>query len=1529
MQAKDAVSLPAPQPTGQPPGFLTGPNAGDPHTIAVNYLRQKAPSYGLSAEDLNDMIVVSQYTTQYNGVTHIVLRQRHLGIELYNGDMAVNIGPDGAVLNVGNRFAPNLARTVNTDAPELSATGAVERAAAHLKLTLTAPLRILEEQGGAARAATLSDGGISKAAIPALLVYQRLPDGQVRLAWLLDIEQTDGQHIWHLRVDAVNGEILGQNDLILRDFWSPMRSAPPRQTIPTPPPPTDQPPSPVATPSYRVFPLPLEHPNDGPGLPTSHTLLESPADEVASPYGWHDVDGLPGHEYADTRGNNVWAQEDRNDDDANGFRPTGVNPAAFNFDYPFDPLVGPVERDNPAAAITNLFYWNNILHDITYRYGFDEASGNFQQNNYARGGEGFDAVQADAQDGYDWGYRNNAYFMITSEGYPPRLGMFIFDYTIPNRDSSLDNGIIAHEYTHGISTRLVGGPYNAYCLYNDEQMGEGWSDWFTLALTTDAGDVGSQGRALGTYVLGDPPEGPGIRQYPYSTDMNINPLTYGQMAQSGGDIYTIGEIWASMLWEMHWGLVEQYGFDPDFYTGSGGNNVALRLIMDGMKFAPCDPGFVDARDAILLADQVDYGGANQCTIWQAFAKRGLGQSALQGSPYDTRDGVEAFDQPIACLDELMLTKSADPPIAQADGVLTYNLEVGNYLADPLTGVTLRDVLPTGVTYIDGSASDGGAAANGVVTWAIGDLGVDQVVTRTFQVQVDRSLATGAILTNTADVASNEGQTATFSLETEVVSVPDIEVSVSELDVTLQANTQLTQSFAISNVGPAPLEFTISEIDAPISPLPTPAAALMVRAESALPAYTDGHLPPTQPEPFQSRGTGLTSPVELDVLLLAASDAYNIQSILNGYPDLGQIDIYDARYATPTLEQLLPYDAVVVISNETFADAVQTGNVLADYVDAGGAVVQTVAAFYDPYGIGWGLAGRFVDEGYSPFIGVGDWFYFCHARRVRCRPSDYGGVVYAGDYYRQIVELAPDAQWVASWTDDEFVAAKGNVVALNTFLADFGGWEGDVPLIVHNSIVWLQGQDSADRVPWLTTVPISGTVLDGQAQIVDVGFDARAPIIEEAGDLGAQLLIRSNDPDAPRVTIPVTLHVIGPELHVVDTEAYYGRKVTVPITFTNNGIDIAAVAFAVDFDERCLSFDTTDANADGIPDAIQFSVPPGFNTVALADLGDVNGELNIFIGDISPPLTSLPAGQVMTIEVETTCQAKEKPLIVPMRFGRDPIASFSDLTGHTVPGRALEGAVAVQFGLLGDCNQDGLVNAADTVSCVLEIFDGDGSFWLDAPGGDFPGSPQGCDSNRDSAINAGDIVCTILTIFQGPDACQAQVSAAAVNAATLSMPAGIPVQPGGQVAVPVVFAGNGNAAAAAVFALTYDQSQLTLDPTDANGDGIPDAVAFNLPAQFAPNVSLGRDGRIQIAIADLAPPLALVPDGTIATVTFTANAAADGATASIGFAPDFAASLGVNTGASAPVTTSDGSVIIGATEVIDSLEHNIYLPSIVQ
>ena len=163
--------------------------------------------------------------------------------------------------------------------------------------------------------------------------------------------------------------------------------------------------------------LPNQSPDDG---ESSISIRPFSFKEMDPLYGWHDTDGVAGPEFTITRGNNVWAQEDENGNNGTGFSPEGTAELIFDFEFDFtqDPAL------SLDASITNLFYLNNMLHDIFYEYGFDEASGNFQQNNYGNGGNGNDFVYADAQDGSG---TNNANFATPGDGGKPRMQMFLWD----------------------------------------------------------------------------------------------------------------------------------------------------------------------------------------------------------------------------------------------------------------------------------------------------------------------------------------------------------------------------------------------------------------------------------------------------------------------------------------------------------------------------------------------------------------------------------------------------------------------------------------------------------------------------------------------------------------------------------------------------------------------------------------------------------------------------------------------------------------------------------------------------------------------------------------------------------------------------------------------------------------------------------------------------------------------------------------------------------------------------------------------
>ncbi|MDZ4783708.1 MAG: M36 family metallopeptidase [Planctomycetia bacterium] len=619
--------------------LLTGPTAGDPLQIAKAYLRANAPTLGLSQSDIDTAVVTDEYSDALSGVTHIYFAQTLDGLRVANATLNINVTADGRVVNVGSSFVVGLnnAATSLRAAPVLNAQQAVAAAGAALDLhgeisaaDAAGPVPFTSEP-------VFTAFGYSRDPIAPRQIFVPNADGGVRLGWNMQLRTPDGQHWYDAAVDANSGELLLAADWASRA-------------------------------SYHVFPRPSESPSE-----QGRVTVQDPPDPVASPFGWHDTNGADGAEFTDTRGNNVSAQEDSDANDAGGFRPNGG--ASLLFDFPFDTAQEPASyRD---AAITNLFYWNNILHDVHYRYGFDAAAGNFQVNNYGEGGLGEDPVQADAQDGSGL---NNANMFTPPDGQSPRMQQFLFSLTSPMRDSSLANEIIVHEYGHGVSNRLTGGPANSNALNSLQSggMGEGWSDWWALMFTQDPGDTKLAAYPQGNYVLGQPDNGGGIRRFPYSVDMAINPLTLAVYNQSP-EVHNAGEIWSSALWDMNWLLIDKYGYEPNIALGyqsegSCGNLLALQLVMDGLKLQPANPTFTQSRDAILLADEVLTGGTNAKEIWTAFARRGFGLSADvdDGNGANSPFVVEAFDTPVFDLHVTSTVPGEDQVLATRPTVFEVN-----------------------------------------------------------------------------------------------------------------------------------------------------------------------------------------------------------------------------------------------------------------------------------------------------------------------------------------------------------------------------------------------------------------------------------------------------------------------------------------------------------------------------------------------------------------------------------------------------------------------------------------------------------------------------------------------------------------------------------------------------------------------------------------------------------------------------------------------------------------------------------------
>ncbi|KAH6592033.1 hypothetical protein BASA50_008316 [Batrachochytrium salamandrivorans] len=375
--------------------------------------------------------------------------------------------------------------------------------------------------------------------------------------------------------------------------------------------------------SYKVIPVPSRDVTEG------FSTVADPEFKGSSPNGWTAGKA--------TGGNNVVTSN------LSG----KTTPSTKNgvFDTKFNGDDEPSTDDNVAVSAVNLFYVSNLMHDITYQYGFTEKAGNFQKDNFNKGGQGNDAVTINV---LNTSKVNNANFLSPGDGQSGVMNMFRFTYTTPGRSGGLDNGIPIHEYGHGVSNRLTGGSATSGCLGTDESggMGEGWSDILALIVLAKSSDTATTSIPMGTYVVNIPE---GIRSHPYTTDMKVNPLTYGDLA-TRDEVHDIGEVWASMLWEVYWSLVTKHGFSANLHDAkqSEGNIVAMQNIIGGMMLQPCNPTFLSARDAVIAADAAHYKGANKCEILKAFAKRGLGSEATSNYTND-------FSVPSECDD------NAPPP----------------------------------------------------------------------------------------------------------------------------------------------------------------------------------------------------------------------------------------------------------------------------------------------------------------------------------------------------------------------------------------------------------------------------------------------------------------------------------------------------------------------------------------------------------------------------------------------------------------------------------------------------------------------------------------------------------------------------------------------------------------------------------------------------------------------------------------------------------------------------------------------------
>lgn len=535
-------------------GALTGPQADLPDDIARGFLRRQAALFGMSGAAVGELRLENE--DEGRGTTFLDYAQTVGGLKVFEGGVKVAVGRDGQVLNVRQGFVLNGQRA--DPRPTLSEAEGIARAFEHAGRAVATPFaetRPRATPGGRATFANPLDPAYED--VLSELNVVRVRD-EARLAWHVYAEV--GPEEWYeLLVDAHTGGLLLRHNLYAFEAQG------------------------------TVF---TEAPDKG-----ARALVSFVGDTaVNTAAGWMGASTV-------TTGNNVEAYLDTNADNAPDANNTAglSNGHAFasnqNFTFPFDTTVDP--RTQRAAVVTNLFYYNNVMHDFSYGLGFTETARNFQADNYGRGGAGADSVRAEAQDGSG---TNNANFATPPDGSRPRMQQYLFTAPNPDRDSSVDGEVVFHEYGHGISNRLIGDGSTALSGTQSGAMGEGWSDYWATTLNGDG--------AVGEYSTGNPN---GIRRAANAVPANAVHDSYADVCAGGCQVHRDGEVWAATLWDLRAQL---------------GAATTDPLVLNGMKFTPTRPSFLNARDGILQADQNLNGGANRCAIWTVFARHGMGASAV-------------------------------------------------------------------------------------------------------------------------------------------------------------------------------------------------------------------------------------------------------------------------------------------------------------------------------------------------------------------------------------------------------------------------------------------------------------------------------------------------------------------------------------------------------------------------------------------------------------------------------------------------------------------------------------------------------------------------------------------------------------------------------------------------------------------------------------------------------------------------------------------------------------------------------------
>ncbi|HYH34823.1 MAG TPA: M36 family metallopeptidase [Nocardioides sp.] len=591
-----------------------------PEAAARSYLRDSVALYGLSEAAVDDLETLA--VTPVGSGAIVTLRQRIGGLPTTQGGLVTVAVRDGAVLHASSSLARDTgalaAATLDEATAEQRAIEAAQLDAADTDLLRTRLVAVPTPAGGAQR------------------------------AYEVVLAEADGHGAaYTVLVDATTGELLVRESLVdhLDD-----------------------------NPTWDLFPATppdYESTERDTWCWATAAGCDDVVDNGASPLPW-DVDPATEAPTNTTSGNNAISGKSWSlPTNVPVFERTALARTDREYDYPFeniwqesgcDPAALSTDTGNDVdAATASLFAHHNRLHDFSYHLGFTEETWNAQVSNFGRGEDQGDPEIGKAQSGALQGIRDNANQYSPPDGITPWSNMYLWQPIaaaayVPCVDGDFDGTVIGHEYTHMITNRMVAGPDANLSGYQAGGMGESWSDLVAMEYLFELGErpKGDTPYVTGAYVTGD--DRAGIRNY----DMSRSTLNYSNVGYDvvGLSPHSEGEIWSAANFTVRQAFIDRYGegsaaqlracFDGETPAAEcPGSRRWLQLVFDSLLVpATGRVSMVDMRDAMLVADELRFGGANHDIIWNAFAQRGLGEGAVSAGSNDT-DPEPSFSSPFA------------------------------------------------------------------------------------------------------------------------------------------------------------------------------------------------------------------------------------------------------------------------------------------------------------------------------------------------------------------------------------------------------------------------------------------------------------------------------------------------------------------------------------------------------------------------------------------------------------------------------------------------------------------------------------------------------------------------------------------------------------------------------------------------------------------------------------------------------------------------------------------------------------------